>query len=154
MTAEATLPSTSVSPTARHLWTRSRGIALALLMLLAGAVAVATVRSDARHGELDPRSADPLGSRAVTELLADRGVTTRLVTTLAEARAATGPDTTLLVAVPDRLTEHQQTLLHSATTGSGGRTVLVAAGGWSVGTLAPGVTADPATSRDSTLDPG
>ncbi|GHD54928.1 DUF4350 domain-containing protein [Streptomyces galbus] len=154
MTAEAPLPSTSVSPTARHLWTRSRGIALALLVLLAGAVAVATVRSEARHGELDPRSADPLGSRAVAELLADRGVTTRLVTTLAEARAATGPDTTLLVAVPDRLTEHQQTLLHSATTGSGGRTVLVAAGGWSVGTLAPGVTADPATSRDSTLDPG
>ncbi|MFJ4813597.1 DUF4350 domain-containing protein [Streptomyces longwoodensis] len=154
MTAEATLPSTSVSPTARQLWTRSRGIALALLVLLAGAVAVATVRSGARHGELDPRSADPLGSRAVTALLADRGVTTRLVTTLAEARAATGPDTTLLVAVPDRLTEHQQKLLHSATSGSGGRTVLVAAGGWSVGTLAPGVTADPATSRDSTLDPG
>ncbi|MEU7099135.1 DUF4350 domain-containing protein [Streptomyces longwoodensis] len=154
MTAEATLPSTSVSPTARQLWTRSRGIALALLVLLAGAVTVATVRSDARHGELDPRSADPLGSRAVTALLADRGVTTRLVTTLAEARAATGPDTTLLVAVPDRLTERQQRLLHSATTGSGGRTVLVAAGGWSVGTLAPGVTADPATSRDSTLDPG
>ncbi|WP_330467499.1 DUF4350 domain-containing protein [Streptomyces longwoodensis] len=154
MTTEATLPSTSVSPTARQLWTRSRGIALALLVLLAGAVTVATVRSDARHGELDPRSADPLGSRAVTALLADRGVTTRLVTTLAEARAATGPDTTLLVAVPDRLTERQQRLLHSATTGSGGRTVLVAAGGWSVGTLAPGVTADPATSRDSTLDPG
>ncbi|MEU5668073.1 DUF4350 domain-containing protein [Streptomyces longwoodensis] len=154
MTTEATLPSTSVSPTARQLWTRSRGIALALLVLLAGAVAVATVRSGARHGELDPRSADPLGSRAVTALLADRGVTTRLVTTLAEARAATGPDTTLLVAVPDRLTEHQQKLLHSATSGSGGRTVLVAAGGWSVGTLAPGVTADPATSRDSTLDPG
>ncbi|MEU5185037.1 DUF4350 domain-containing protein [Streptomyces longwoodensis] len=154
MTTEATLPSTSVSPTARQLWTRSRGIALALLVLLAGAVAVATVRSGARHGELDPRSADPLGSRAVTALLADRGVTTRLVTTLAEARAATGPDTTLLVAVPDRLTEHQQKLLHSATSGSGGRTVLVAASGWSVGTLAPGVTADPATSRDSTLDPG
>ncbi|MEU5256129.1 DUF4350 domain-containing protein [Streptomyces longwoodensis] len=154
MTTEATLPSTSVSPTARQLWTRSRGIALALLVLLAGAVAVATVRSGARHGELDPRSADPLGSRAVTALLADRGVTTRLVTTLAEARTATGPDTTLLVAVPDRLTEHQQKLLHSATSGSGGRTVLVAAGGWSVGTLAPGVTADPATSRDSTLDPG
>ncbi|MEU3546734.1 DUF4350 domain-containing protein [Streptomyces longwoodensis] len=154
MTTEATLPSTSVSPTARQVWTRSRGIALALLVLLAGAVTVATVRSDARHGELDPRSADPLGSRAVTALLADRGVTTRLVTTLAEARAATGPDTTLLVAVPDRLTERQQRLLHSATTGSGGRTVLVAAGGWSVGTLAPGVTADPATSRDSTLDPG
>ncbi|MEV5882007.1 DUF4350 domain-containing protein [Streptomyces sp. NPDC052020] len=153
MTTEATLPSTSTSPTARRLWTRTRGIVLALLLLLAGAVAIAVVRSDARHGELDPRSADPYGSRAVAELLADRGVTTRVVTTLAEARAATGRDTTLLVAVPDLLTEHRQSELYSATTGSGGRTVLVAPGSPSVERLAPGVTADPATSPDSALSP-
>ncbi|MFK0117182.1 DUF4350 domain-containing protein [Streptomyces sp. NPDC090994] len=154
MTTEATLPSTSASPTARHLWTRTRGIALALVLLVAGAVAIAVVRSDARHGELDPRSADPYGSRAVAELLADRGVTTRVVTTLAEARAATGPDTTLLVAAPDLLTEPQQTRLRSAAAGSGGRTVLLAPGSASVERLAPGVTADPAVSPDSTLSPG
>ncbi|MYR42130.1 DUF4350 domain-containing protein [Streptomyces sp. SID5910] len=135
------------------MWTRARGITLALVLLLAGAVAIAVVRSDARHGELDPRSADPYGSRAVAELLADRGVSTRVVTTLDDARAATGPDTTLLVAVPDLLTERQQTELHSATAGSGGRTVLVAPGGSSVERLAPGVTADPAISFDSTLSP-
>ncbi|MGP2442206.1 DUF4350 domain-containing protein [Streptomyces sp. JW3] len=154
MTTEATLPSTSASPTARHLWIRTRGIALALVLLVAGAVAIAVVRSDARHGELDPRSADPYGSRAVAELLADRGVSTRMISTLAEARAATGPDTTLLVAVPDRLTEAQQTRLRSAASGSGGRTVLVAPGSASVERLAPGVTADPAISLDSTLSPG
>ncbi|MFG3150419.1 DUF4350 domain-containing protein [Streptomyces sp. NPDC048219] len=153
MTTEATLPTTSASPTARRLWTRARGITLALVLLLAGAVAIAAVRSDARHGELDPRSADPYGSRAVAELLADRGVSTRVVTTLDDARAATGPDTTLLVAVPDLLTERQQTELHSATSGSGGRTVLVAPHGSSVERLAPGVTADPALSFDSTLSP-
>jgi hypothetical protein len=153
MTTEATLPTTSASPTVRHLWTRARGITLALVLLLAGAVAIAVVRSDARHGELDPRSADPYGSRAVAELLADRGVSTRVVTTLDDVRAATGPDTTLLVAVPDLLTERQQTELHSATAGSGGRTVLVAPGGSSVERLAPGVTADPALSFDSTLSP-
>ncbi|MER7190803.1 DUF4350 domain-containing protein [Streptomyces flaveolus] len=153
MTTEATLPTTSASPTVRQLWTRARGITLALVLLLAGAVAIAVVRSDARHGELDPRSADPYGSRAVAELLADRGVSTRVVTTLDDARAATGPDTTLLVAVPDLLTERQQTELHSATAGSGGRTVLVAPGGSSVERLAPGVTADPALSFDSTLSP-
>ncbi|CAM5447623.1 DUF4350 domain-containing protein [Streptomyces aurantiogriseus] len=153
MTDEATLPSTSASPTARHLWTRTRGIALAFVLLLAGAVALAVLRSDARHGALDPRSADPYGSRAVAELLADRGVSTRIVTTLAEARAATAPDTTLLVATPDLLTKRQQKELHSVTAGSGGRTVLVAPGSWSVETLAPGVTADPATSRGSTLSP-
>jgi hypothetical protein len=153
MTTEATLPSTAASPTARQVWTRARGIALAVVLLLAGAVAVATIRSDTRHGNLDPRSADTYGSRAVAELLADHGVSTRVATTLTEARAAAGPDTTLLVAVPDLLTARQQKQLHAATAGSGGRTVLVAPGGWSVERLAPGVVADPATSLDSALPP-
>ncbi|KAB1141904.1 DUF4350 domain-containing protein [Streptomyces luteolifulvus] len=153
MTPEATLPSTSASPTARQVWSRSRGILLAAVLLLVGAVAIAVIRSDARHGSLDPRSADPSGSRAAAELLADRGVSTRVVTTLDEARAAAGPDTTLLVAVPDLLTHRQQSQLHGAVAGSGGRTVLVAPGSWSVERLAPGVVADPATSLDSTLSP-
>ncbi|WP_037675237.1 DUF4350 domain-containing protein [Streptomyces griseus] len=153
MTTEATLPSTSVSPTARHVWTRARGIALALVLLLAAAVVIAVIRSDTRHGSLDPGSVDPHGSRAVAELLAERGVHTRVVSTLEEARAAVGPETTLLVAVPDLLTPRQQKRLHSATANSGGRTVLVAAGSPSVERLAPGVIADPATSLDSALSP-
>ncbi|MGW2291953.1 DUF4350 domain-containing protein [Streptomyces phaeochromogenes] len=150
---EATQPSTSASPTARQLWTRSRGVLLALVVLLAAAVAIATVRSDAESGSLDPRSATPSGSRAVAELLADRGVSTRVVTTLKEAAAATGSDTTLLVARPDLLTGRQQDRLHSAFANSGGRTVLVAPTTPSVGTLAPGVEADPAPSFDTTLSP-
>ncbi|MFG2438886.1 DUF4350 domain-containing protein [Streptomyces sp. NPDC048508] len=146
--------STSASPTARQVWTRTRGVVLALVVLLVAAVVIAVVRSDARHGRLDPRSADPLGSRAVAELLADQGVSTRVVTTLGQARAAAGPDTTLLIAAPDLLTERQQTLLHTVTANSGGRTVLVAPGRPSVGALAPGVSADPAVSFDSTLSPG
>ncbi|MGV9454992.1 DUF4350 domain-containing protein [Streptomyces sp. NPDC003635] len=153
MTTEATPPATSVSPTARQIWTRARGLALALALLLAAAVAIAVVRSDTRHGTLDPRSADPQGSRAVAELLADRDVSTRVVTTLDEASEAAGPDTTLLVAAPDLLTERQQTALHSASADTGGRTVLVAPGAWSVERLAPGVFADPAKSLDSTLRP-
>ncbi|MFM9616101.1 DUF4350 domain-containing protein [Streptomyces niveiscabiei] len=144
---------TSASPTARHLWTRARGVALAVALLLVAGVTVAALQSDTHHGELDPRSADPYGSRAIAELLADRGVTTRVVTTLADARAAAGPDSTLLVTVPDLLTERQQSDLRATTAGSGGRTVLVAPGSWSVQTLAPGIVADPATSRDTTLDP-
>ncbi|MGW6260642.1 DUF4350 domain-containing protein [Streptomyces sp. NPDC055085] len=151
--ATLTPTSTSASPTARQVWTRTRGVVLALVVLLVAAVVIAVVRSDARHGRLDPRSADPLGSRAVAELLADQGVSTRVVTTLGQARAAAGPDTTLLIAAPDLLTERQQTLLHTATANSGGRTVLVAPGRPSVGTLAPGVSADPAVSFDSTLSP-
>ncbi|MEU2061584.1 DUF4350 domain-containing protein [Streptomyces sp. NPDC013455] len=153
MTAEAPPTTTSTAPTGRQVWTRTRGIALAVVLILVAAVAMAAVRSTARHGELDPRSADPYGSRAVAQLLAARGVSTRVVTTLDAARAAAGPDTTLLVAVPDLLTHRQQSRLHTATASSGGRTVLVAAGSWSVERLAPGVTADPATSDASTLAP-
>ncbi|MEU5097241.1 DUF4350 domain-containing protein [Streptomyces sp. NPDC020996] len=153
MTPGTTLPTASAPPTARRWWTRARGIAVAVALLLVAAVAIAVIRSDTRHGTLDPRSADPYGSRAVAELLADRGVSTRVVSTLDQARAAAAPDTTLLIAVPDLLTHRQQTLLRSATAGSGGRTVLVAAGSASVEKLAPGVTADPATSIGSTLSP-
>jgi hypothetical protein len=150
---EATLVSTSSSPTTRQLWTRTRGVVLALVLLLAAAVAIAAVRSDARHGRLDPRSADPSGSRAVARLLADQGVSTRLVTTLGEAASAAGPDTTLLIASPDLLTKRQQSLLRTATERSGGRTVLITPGPPSLGTLAPEVTADPAVGFDSTLSP-
>ncbi|MEV5314838.1 DUF4350 domain-containing protein [Streptomyces sp. NPDC052610] len=153
MTTEAPPATTSVSTTARQLWTRTRGVALAVVLLLAAAVTIAVIRSDTRHGNLDPRSADPQGSRAVAELLADRGVSTRVATTLDEARAAVAPDTTLLIAVPDLLTADQQNRLHAATAGSGGRTVLIAAGSASVERLAPGVTADPVTSPDSALAP-
>ncbi|MER6030539.1 DUF4350 domain-containing protein [Streptomyces sp. NPDC001851] len=153
MTAGATLPTTSTAPTVRQVWTRARGIALAVVLVLAGAVAMAAVRSTARHGELDPRSADPYGSRAIAQLLSDRGVSTRVVTTLGAARAAAGPDTTLLVAVPDLLTPRQQDQLRKGTAASGGRTVLVAAGSPSVQRLVPGVAADPATSPGTTLAP-
>ncbi|MDO0933638.1 DUF4350 domain-containing protein [Streptomyces sp. DG2A-72] len=153
MTTEAMLPSTSASPTTRQVWTRTRGVLLALVLLLVGAIAIAVIQSDARHGRLDPRSADPYGSRAVAELLADRGVSTRVVTTLDEARTTARPDTTLLVADPDLLTARQQTQLHAATDASGGRSILVAPGSWSVERLAPGVIADPATSLDSALSP-
>lgn len=152
--ATATPPATSTAPGARLVWTRTRGIVLAVVLILVTAVAMAAVRSQARHGALDPRSADPYGSRAVAALLADRGVSTRVVTSLGAARAAAGPDTTLLVASPDLLTHRQQTGLHAATAHSGGRTVLVAAGSPSVERLAPGVTADPATSSGTTLRPG
>ncbi|MFD9908549.1 DUF4350 domain-containing protein [Streptomyces sp. NPDC059063] len=139
--------------TPRQVWTRSRGILLALVILLVAGIVIAAVRSGTQHGRLDPRSTDPYGSRAVSELLADRGVSTRVVTTTEEARSAAGPDTTLLVANPDLLTDRQQSRLHAATKDSGGRTVLVAPGGPSVSRLAPGVTADGVPSLDSTLSP-
>ncbi|MER7816949.1 DUF4350 domain-containing protein [Streptomyces sp. NPDC096153] len=138
----ATTATTAASPTTRQIWTRSRGVLLVLVILIVAGFVIAVIRSSNGHGRLDPRSTDPSGSRAVTELLKDRGVTTRVVTTLDEATAAMGPDTTLLVAGPDLLNNRQQDLLRAAMTSSDGRSVLVAPGPASVGTLAPGTSAD------------
>ncbi|MFJ1745926.1 DUF4350 domain-containing protein [Streptomyces sp. NPDC088116] len=135
----STISPTSVSPTARQVWTRGRGLLLALLVLLAAGITLATLRSGDQHGRLDPRSADRYGSRAAAELLKNSGVSVDVVTTLNEATATTGPDTTLLVTNPNLLTPHQQRSLHAVTAPSGGRTVLLGAGPPSVDALAPGV---------------
>ncbi|MDI3407462.1 DUF4350 domain-containing protein [Streptomyces cavernicola] len=147
-----TAASTSVSTTPRQVWTRSRGLLLGFVVLLAAGIAIAAVRSGGHHGRLDPRSADPYGSRAVSELLADRGVSTRVVTTSRAAEAVTGPDTTLLIATPDLLTKKQQSSLRNAAQQASGRTVLVAAGKPSVDTLSPGVRAEQPSTK-TTLRP-
>ncbi|MFI6864581.1 DUF4350 domain-containing protein [Streptomyces sp. NPDC050421] len=140
MTA-ATAPSTSASLTPRQIWIRARGLLLALLVLVVAGIALAATRSGDQHGRLDPRSADRYGSRAVAELLKDQGVSVRVVTTLQAATSAAGSDTTLLVAAPDLLTSSQQNALREATHDTSGRTVLLAPGPPSVGTLTPGVRA-------------
>ncbi|MBO0517022.1 DUF4350 domain-containing protein, partial [Streptomyces beijiangensis] len=140
MTAPAA-PATSLSPSARQIWTRGRGLLVALALLLVAGIAFAAIRSGDQHGSLDPRSADRNGSRAVAELLKDRGVSTRVVTTLDETVTAAAPDTTLLVTTPDLLTPHQQKTLRAAIVQAGGRTVLLAPGPPSVSRLAPGVRA-------------
>ncbi|MFJ1894539.1 DUF4350 domain-containing protein [Streptomyces sp. NPDC088115] len=146
----ATAASSSASPTARQVWIRTRGLLLAALVLVAAGIALAATHSGDRHGRLDPRSADRYGSRAVAELLKDRGVSVRVVTTLKDATSAAGPDTTLLVTAPNLLTPGQQRILRTATTDTVGRTVLLAPGPPSVDTLAPGVRANsaaPVTTR-------
>ncbi|WP_418957378.1 DUF4350 domain-containing protein [Streptomyces tritici] len=136
-----TAPSpTSTAVPARVVWTRARGLLAGLAILLIGGILLAAMRSGDHHGRLDPRSADKLGSRAVAELLKAQGVTVTPVDTLAAAGAAADADTTLLVTNPDLLTPYQQDTLHSAVAASGGRTVLLAPGPASLGTLAPGVT--------------
>ncbi|TXS00597.1 DUF4350 domain-containing protein [Streptomyces sp. col6] len=139
-------PTTSTSVTAHQVWLRTRGVLLAVLLLVIAAIALAAARSGDQHGRLDPRSAERNGSRAIAELLKDHGISVRVVTTLQAATSATGPDTTLLVTAPNLLTPHQQDTLRTATTGATGRTVLLGADSVSLGTLAPGVHAKPSTS--------
>ena len=113
------------------------------------------IRSGAQHGRLDPRSADPYGSRAVAELLADRGVSTRVVTTLDEARSRGRPrhhppgrrpgPADAPPADPPARGDRELRRPHRPRRPRRPRPS---------STLAPGVTADPALSLDSTLAPG
>ncbi|MFJ8664131.1 DUF4350 domain-containing protein [Streptomyces sp. NPDC093795] len=136
---------TSIALTPRQLWTRARGAALVLALILIGGIVLATMRSTGSHGALDPRSADPHGSRAVAELLKAQGVTITLATTLDEATAATDTASTLLVTAPDLLTKTQQSTLRRTIAESAGRTVLLGAGRPSLPTLAPDVTSTTST---------
>ncbi|MGW6952442.1 DUF4350 domain-containing protein [Streptomyces xanthophaeus] len=144
---------TSTALGAAQLWRRARGIVALLVLLLASAVALAALDSGTRHGYLDPRSADPTGSRALAQLLEDRGVTTRVVTTAREAAAASGPRTTLLVTDPELLGDAQRRTVRSAMDLSGGRTVLLAPGSTALAALAPGVRTEDGWSADD-LAPG
>ncbi|MFJ3832651.1 DUF4350 domain-containing protein [Streptomyces sp. NPDC090046] len=134
-------PNTSTALGATAIWRRARGLLLALGMLIATGVALAAFNSGENLGALDPRSADRSGSRAVAELLKERGVTTRVVTRTQEAVDAAGPDTTLLVANPELLSPGQLSELKAAIDLSGGRTVLVTPGRTTLTALAPGVQA-------------
>ncbi|MFH8409963.1 DUF4350 domain-containing protein [Streptomyces sp. NPDC018019] len=137
----ATTATTSLAPSTRRVWTRSRGLLAGLLVLVLGGVGLAVLRSGDQHGRLDPRSVDRNGSGAVAALLADRGIDTRVVTTTEEAAAAAGPDTTVLVADPDLLTRRQLGTLQQATGRTAGRTVLLAPGPPALNVFAPKVEA-------------
>ncbi|MFG2295241.1 DUF4350 domain-containing protein [Streptomyces sp. NPDC048603] len=134
-------PITSTAPGAADLWRRFRGFLIFLAVLVTAGVVLAALRSGAHHGALDPRSADPAGSRAVAELLKERGVTTRVVTSAQEAARATGSDTTLLIAAPNLLGPDRREELRAAAERSGGRTILLSARGDAADAFAPGVDA-------------
>ncbi|MEU8452620.1 DUF4350 domain-containing protein [Streptomyces globisporus] len=142
MTAVTTASTTSTAPSPGQVWTRARGILAVVLILVVAGITFAAVRSGTNHGQLDPRSADPKGSRAVAELLKARGISVSVATTLDEATAATGPDTTLLVTGPNLLTRSQQLRLDDAASASAGRTLLVAPGQGATHRLAPGIRAE------------
>lgn len=143
MTTATTPSPTSTAPTAHQVWTRARAVLIVILVLVVAGITFAAVRSGDDHGQLDPRSAGPKGSRAVAELLKARGISVTIATTVDEVTAATGPDTTLLVTGPNLLTASQQRRVHDAASASAGRTLLIGPGPQAVTRLAPGVRAEP-----------
>jgi hypothetical protein len=91
---------TSVSPDARRIW-RGVRVPLAILTLIfAIGLVTVLVRGDQAHGALEPASYDPVGSRALAQLLTGRGVHIDTVRTIGAASdAAAGA--TLFVTDPE-----------------------------------------------------
>lgn len=98
---------TTLDPTAAQLWHAARGPVAVLLLVLVAGVVLAAVAGGRPTGLLDPRAADPSGSRAVASLLRDQGVTVDLVRTSAAMQARAHAGDTLLVATPDLLVDSQ-----------------------------------------------
>lgn len=115
-------------------WRAARSpVLIGLFVVLAGVLLAALARQPVR-GLLNPDAVDPSGSRALAQLLRDQGVTVTVVRRTAELNRA-GPDTTVLVALPARLSTGQ---LRAAGRG-GADLVLVAPGPTALKELAPGI---------------
>ncbi len=97
------LESTAAGPSAGALWRRHRVPLLVVVTLLLVAAGIGVVSRRGVGGVLDPRAADPDGSRALAVLLGDRGVEVSRNTSLDAAIEATTSRDSVLVAFPDLL---------------------------------------------------
>jgi len=116
-------PSTATGETVRDVGRRWRGPTLLVLALALAATLLALVSATGPSGRLDPDSYAPGGSRAVAELLRERGVPVRRLDTVDAVVAASGPDTTVVIGVPQALADAELEQLG----GLGGGLVVVGA---------------------------
>lgn len=90
--------SAALSPRGRDLWRAAKTPVIIGLIIIAAGTFIALLQGTATRGRLDPEAADHPGSRAVAEILRDHGVRVATARTVADARAAATPGTTLLVS--------------------------------------------------------
>lgn len=126
---------TSLSPTAGHLWRRSRGILLAALLLVLGGLLYGGLRNDTRYPPLDPRSTAPDGAHAIVRLLERQGITVDTAPGPGTALDDGRPTTVLLF--PDTLSRRELQALRGTVLAGGGRVVLVAPGPAELSVLSP-----------------
>lgn len=94
---------TATGPTVRSSWRRARGpVLIALALVLAGA-ALGVLSSTGPGGRLDPESFTPGGTRALAELLRDRGIPVQRVDTVEGVLAADRTDTAVVLPFPQAL---------------------------------------------------
>lgn len=90
-------PGPAAAPRGRDLWRAARTPVIIGGIMLAAAVFIALLIGGSTRGRLDPEATDGSGSRAVAQLLSDRGVHVITARTVAQARTAARTDATLLI---------------------------------------------------------
>ncbi len=93
------------SETVRGVGRRWRGPALLVLGLVLAATLLGLLSVAGPSGRLDPDSYAPGGSRAVAEILRERGVPVLRLDTVEAVMEASGPDVTVVLGVPQALAE-------------------------------------------------
>ncbi len=103
MTAVDDRPGTATGPTVRSTARNAGGPVLVALGLLLVGTVTGVLGATGDGGRLDPDSYTPGGSRAVAELLRDRGVSVERVDTVEAVVEASRPDTTVVLPAPEAL---------------------------------------------------
>ncbi|WP_395295965.1 DUF4350 domain-containing protein [Kitasatospora hibisci] len=124
---------TSLAPTGRSLWRRSRWYLLSAALLLLAATVLAGLNQDRRYPRLDPRSYDATGTHGVVALLQREGLRVDITEDPSGRPAGSG---TLVIQEPDLLTPEQLRTLAAA---KHTRLVLLSPGPAALSALAPGV---------------
>lgn len=141
----------AVTPDLRQVGRRSISwIVVALIVLAIAALGVLTVGGESSTGPaLGASNPAPDGAQAVAQVLKQHGVTVTEASTLASARRAAGPGSTMLVYDPSEFLGSKQlaTLRSAAST-----LVLIQPGFDALNALAPGVHDTGAASRGARLD--
>lgn len=142
--------SVSTSPTAASMWRRNRVAVLVGLLIVATAVFGVMLGGAGGPGRpLDPADASLRGSKALAELLRERGVTVERVTSVEAAAASAGADRLLVLTSEVPLGEEAADRLALTEADR-----LVVGPQSELSTLAPGVSAEPGELRTRSREPG
>jgi hypothetical protein len=136
----------SAGQVARRRWRASRAVLLTVPALILLAVVIAALRPTVEPQYLDPDSPGQSGTRALVQILGQRGVhvTTSHDASDAATRMRSAPDSTLVIVRSERLTTDQLDALRAVP----GDLLLVEPGSAALERLAPGVRAATSTFVD------
>lgn len=139
----------SAGQVAGRRWRASRGVLAVLLALAVVAIVLAALRPTVQPQYLDPESPSQGGSRALAQILGQRGVSVKTVRDADNAAAQSRSDGVLVVVRSERLTDSQLVRLRQAQ----GDLLLVEPSQVALKTLVPGVRRATQSFEES-ADPG